>query len=1105
MPKAKTKTDGPQEDTTSPKKVDNKSPKQDGDKKTPARKTGTVTGLLRAAAARIPPAGTRRSVLGLHDANSYSLPADFLNCSDEMKDCLSTDYDDECDNVGPPQPFQYEDLDEPDYEDQENVDHHHDEALDDMEGDGEDIDYDNMDAFDVENMGAGDGAAGFNPGLEFAEVLAEQGETEGPPVPGDIAKLVNKIWSTLQRNLNSVYTAHPRPQNLKTYKVDVNEELVPTLKKFTRSRDMRLRSVQGAIAAATNVQVKNLDQLAKLESASEQETATYLTRIVRGSVSAIKLLSHANMVVNNSRRELLKAVINGKYHGLCKASTTLDSNKLFGNNLTDRLKCLGQASRIGRHFGGFGRGGSRRYHPYRYNNNNNKSNFLGESTVSKQHENVSGFSLQGIAKTNWQNRAKHAYSKMIKANTHVNVYPPFRPGQGPRRIQTRQGPEERPVVDPPTEQAQDMVGEFNLPVMDINRWPVFMAGRASTRLSEWQHLTADRIILRHIKGLTIDFINLPQQTWVPRPLKLTGNERQYLRNEIQNLLQMQVIEKTTHSDGEFISSIFLRPKKQAGKYRLILNLKNLNVEVEYHKFKMDTLDTALKLVTQGCFMISIDIKDAYYTIKIDEQYRKYLRFEFEGQLYQFRVLPNGLSSGPRIFTKILKVPLTHLRQTYGINTSAYIDDLFLSEDSPQQCHLAATKMVDLLQNLGFTISPKSVLVPAQVIEHVGFVIDSVNMKVSLPVDKVTDITEYIQKCLRKESLTIRDVAQLLGKLEATKPGNRFAQLYTKTLTWEKNAALAKNGYNFDAKMKLSQKVRNELSWWLQNLASVSAEIFTGQPNDTIFTDASNDGWGCHAPSFGDKFGGRWNDDEKQYHINVLELLAILYSLRALDRHLHDMHLRIMTDNTTAMLCIRNQGSVHSWQCDNVTRQIWELAIDRNLWLSTAHIPGVLNVEADTASRKFVDDTEWTLNDNIFADICTKLGRPTMDLFASRLNTKLQHFCSWQPDPEATHIDAFSIPWTGFLGYAFPPFAVLPAVMQKIRLEGAQVIVVVPKWPTKPWYTMMQKMIISEVFEFPVTHDTLFLSSRVMTHKVDTRGQHPLTGQLTLMAVKLSGM
>ncbi len=73
------------------------------------------------------------------------------------------------------------------------------------------------------------------------------------------------------------------------------------------------------------------------------------------------------------------------------------------------------------------------------------------------------------------------------------------------------------------------------------------------------------------------------------------------------------------------------------------------------------------------------------------------------------------------------------------------------------------------------------------------------------------------------------------------------------------------------------------------------------------------------PYFGERYGGRWNNAEKQYHINVLELMAILYSLRAIGSDWHDLHLRIMTDNTTAMLCIQNQGSVHSYECNEITK------------------------------------------------------------------------------------------------------------------------------------------------------------------------------------------
>ncbi len=55
--------------------------------------------------------------------------------------------------------------------------------------------------------------------------------------------------------------------------------------------------------------------------------------------------------------------------------------------------------------------------------------------------------------------------------------------------------------------------------------------------------------------------------------------------------------------------------------------------------------------------------------------------------------------------------------------------------------------------------------------------------------------------------------------------------------------------------------------------------------------------------------------------------------------------------------------------------------------------------------------------------------------------------------------------------------------------------VVPKWPTKPWYSFMQKMIVGAMVEVPVIHDTPYLPSRLRENK-DTRGsQHPLTNKI----------
>ena len=77
---------------------------------------------------------------------------------------------------------------------------------------------------------------------------------------------------------------------------------------------------------------------------------------------------------------------------------------------------------------------------------------------------------------------------------------------------------------------------------------------------------------------------------------------------------------------------------------------------------METLQSIIRLVEKNCYMASLDLKDAYYMVGVSPSHRKYLRFMWKDVLYQFTCLPNGLSSCPRKFTKLLKPPLTELQK-----------------------------------------------------------------------------------------------------------------------------------------------------------------------------------------------------------------------------------------------------------------------------------------------------------------------------------------------------------------------------------------------------------------------------------------------------------
>ena len=211
------------------------------------------------------------------------------------------------------------------------------------------------------------------------------------------------------------------------------------------------------------------------------------------------------------------------------------------------------------------------------------------------------------------------------------------------------------------------------------------------------------------------------------------------------------------------------PKKD-GNHQLILNLKELNQSVSYVHFKMEKLSSILKLVQHNAFMAAVDLKDAHYSIWVCKEDRKYLRFWWDWQLYQFTCLLNWLSSAPRLFTKILKPPLTSLHKE-GHIVSGYLDDLCLQGSTYEECLTNVIDMMKLLEELGFVVHPlKSVLIPSQEIEILGFVISTILLTVELTLDKNESLGNSCKALLSTPVLLIQELAQVISKIVANFPG-----------------------------------------------------------------------------------------------------------------------------------------------------------------------------------------------------------------------------------------------------------------------------------------------------------------------------------------------
>ena len=218
---------------------------------------------------------------------------------------------------------------------------------------------------------------------------------------------------------------------------------------------------------------------------------------------------------------------------------------------------------------------------------------------------------------------------------------------------------------------------------------------------------------------------------------------------------------------------------------MILNLKDFNKNIEKVHFKMETLTNAISLMKKDCFFGSIDLKDAYFSINIHNEDRKFFRFKFDEVLYEFHGLPQGYKDSPRLFTKILKPVLGLLREK-GNHLVGYIDDFLVQADKAEECKESIDQTGILFDELGFTVHPeKSCFKPTQVIEFLGFVLNSVLMQVSISRDKADNVRKLIRGFLELSQITIRQFAKVIGSLVALDNGNWIGPIFWRRLEIDK--------------------------------------------------------------------------------------------------------------------------------------------------------------------------------------------------------------------------------------------------------------------------------------------------------------------------------
>ena len=545
----------------------------------------------------------------------------------------------------------------------------------------------------------------------------------------------------------------------------------------------------------------------------------------------------------------------------------------------------------------------------------------------------------------------------------------------------------------------------------------------------------------------------------------SDEEIEEINIEIEKLVKQKVIIKSFHEKNEIISNIFHRRKKD-GSLRIILNIKKLNAQLKTEKFKMHSVNSAISLISKGCFMASIDLSNAYFSVNIHRDHQKFLNFFWNNVLYKFLVLPNGLCQAPFIFTKLTKPIYAYLHEKDHLITG-YLDDSLLIGTSREECVKNITDTAKIFIDLGFTVHKnKSVLSPTNEIEYLGHVLNSLSMTIRLTENRLSKLRSTCHECLQAECITIRFLAKLIGLMVAAFLAIPYGRLYYRALDNLKTKSLKKHNFNWEKNIVLDSESRKDITWWIQNMDCVTP-MKRGSPQLIITSDASLIGFG--AVCKGETAKGLWSVSEKEQHINYLELLAAFNALKMFAKNVHDKHILLRLDNSTAVCLINKMGTCKSKTLMSLCINLFEWCRSRNLWISATYIPSKQN-EADEASRAGLTtkmESEWQLNPMIFKESCKELNFfPVIDLFATKHNTQLDRFVSFKPDPEALFINSFSLNWGQMAFYAFPPFNLILRTLDKIKEDQGTGILVIPEWKSQPFYSLAMKMKSKCITLFP---------------------------------------
>lgn len=645
------------------------------------------------------------------------------------------------------------------------------------------------------------------------------------------------------------------------------------------------------------------------------------------------------------------------------------------------------------------------------------------------------------------------------------------PGMEARRVASYAGPDL--VFASPLDE-EELAALYQAPLQE------FRAGLGFQNREAWLELVGSNEVLQRwvLEGYS-EFVGVqvPELRHANNPN--TAAVSGFVTEQVGELVSCGAVLDVTdaHASQRRVVAPLTVAENREGKQRLCWNGRPVNGFLPHQKFKMEHVQVAAGLMRAGDLMFTIDMKSGYHQIPVKPWFRRLLCFEWEGRVYQWQVLPFGLSTAPRAYSKLTRAMVKRWRRQ-GIRCSNYIDDLiFFASSMEEAVRIRALVLADLAR-FGWFISPKkSMLRPGTAVKYLGLVLCSVPVPhVRVPSDKVQSLRESMRQVVRRAAMGPvqvkgRTLASLLGFLQSFRLAVPVVSLFTRELYSCLNTlpVTELGWFQYGATVTLSQAAVAECCFWRQHIADWNGFALPPKAvSRVLYTDASGQGYG----GLVHRVLRRQEEPAVAWQAGVWELGtsvdSVYTELKGLWRVLVGAGAELQgqvvlhrTDSVSTYWVLAKGGSQRSARLTDLVRKIFLYCVVSGITLSSDYVGEdvIIKSGADALSRGS-DASDCCLHPQVFAALWQVFGPFEVDRFASALSVqkvpgsgRALPYWAMFADGLAKGVDALTADWSGVCNYAFPPVALVGRVLLLVMEQGVRAVVVVPEWESQWWWPL----------------------------------------------------